>query len=92
MSETCDVCGGCATWFCMGCNRKRCHCETEEGRRLFWGKALPVLADNLRWGAALSKAFDLGGSRGRWVSDYFEGWYDENEEGPWSEGCGRPAP
>lgn len=53
---------------------------------------LATLAHNLAIAGGLELAFVLGSRRGRWVSDYFEGWYDDEDEAPWVSGCGKAAP
>ncbi len=53
---------------------------------------IDTLAANLAAVGWCARAFVLGGKRVRWVSDYYEGWYSEDDVGPWYPGCGRPTP
>lgn len=55
-------------------------------------RTLATLAANLAIGAALCRAFALGGEFRVWMSDRMDGWYDDDDEPPWSDGCGRSAP
>ena len=54
--------------------------------------ALQMLAHNFMIAGALFRAFALGGDRARWMSDYFEGYYDDDDDAPWAPGEGRSSP
>lgn len=46
------------------------------------------LARNLRDAACAQRAWDLSSEHARWMDSYFEGYYDQDDEPPWSPGCG----
>jgi len=50
------------------------------------------LGHNFAIAGGLFRAIELAARRARWVSDYYEGWYDSYDKAPWSPGEGMAAP